>query len=36
MFIREADALEGSFQLVGRILGIEASTRELQDSLLLP
>jgi len=35
MFIRKADAVEGSIQLVGPILGIEASTAELQDSLPL-
>ena len=35
MFIREADVVEGCIQFVGRILGIEASTAELQDSLLL-
>jgi hypothetical protein len=35
MFIREADVVEGCIQFVGRILGIEASTAELQDSLPL-
>jgi hypothetical protein len=35
MLMREADAVKGCIKLVGRILGIEASTAELQDSLPL-
>jgi hypothetical protein len=35
MFTREADAVKGCIKIVGCILGIEASTAELQDSLQL-
>jgi hypothetical protein len=35
MLMSEADEVNGCIKLVGRILGIEASTAELQDSLPL-